>query len=366
MNARSTSSRSFLNQLFTLTILILASTLLATSARAGNPPGYTYCGTYGSYVLLYRSNDNLEELGKLRCGEKVEVLGRYFDHVQVRAADGRVGWMNWSDISNSPGELPSKTLGMTDTTNQRQGPAIIALNNAAVVKMRTQHIAADVIIAKIQSSPCEFDTSPAALQKLKLAGVPDKVIVAMVTAPSASAPPPVAPKAPEFVDVKVPTGTQVDLELTYSASSDDAAEGRPILMTVAHDVVIDGAVVFRAGAEAHARVATFKEPGVLNRPPGHVVWTMDYVTASNGDHVAADFFSKDAAANPMSAVMGSEGPSWDFKKGKPAVVAAKTKFQAVLNKKGTTVRISQADVQASAGDGSADATGAQPAATGKP
>src|SRR5580704_6161979 len=245
MNARSTSSRSFPYQLFTLTILILASTLLATSARAGNPPGYTYCGTYGSYVLLYRSNDHLEELGKPRCGEKVEVLGRYFDHVQVRAADGRVGWMNWSDISNSPGELPSKTLGMTDTTNQRQGPAIIALNNAAVVKMRTQRIAADVIIAKIQSSPCEFDTSPAALQKLKQAGVPDKVIVAMVTAPSASAPPPAAAtKAPEFVDVKVPGGTPIDVELTYEASSDDATEGRPILMTVAHDVVIDGAVVF--------------------------------------------------------------------------------------------------------------------------
>ena len=85
---------------------------------------------------------------------------------------------------------------------------------------------------------------------------------------------------------------------------------------------------------------------------------MDYVTASNGDHVAADFFSKDAAENPMSAVMGPEGPSWEFKKGKPAVVAAKTKFQAVLNKKGAVVRVPQADVSASASaDGSGDANG---------
>jgi hypothetical protein len=187
-----------------------------------------------------------------------------------------------------------------------------------------------------------------------------------VTAPSASAPPPAAAaKAPEFVDVMVPTGTQIDLELTYVASSDDATEGRPILMTVAHDVVIGGAVVFRAGAEAHARVASLKEPGMLNRPPGHVVWTMDYVTASNGDHVAADFFSKDAAANPMSAVMGSEGPSWDFKKGKPAVVAAKTKFQAVLNKKGAVVRV-PADAQASAAADAGEAGNAQPTANGKP
>ena len=371
MNARFASSRFFLKYLSALTLLLSASALFAGSARAGNTPGYAYCGTYGSYILMYRSNDSLEELGKLHCGEKVEVLGRYFDHVQVQAADGRVGWVNWSDISNSPGEAPSKNLGMTDTTNKRGGVAVVALNNAAIVKMRTQHLGADVMIAKIQSSPCEFDTSPAALQKLKVAGVPDKVIVAMVTAPSASAPPPpsAATKAPEFVDVKVPGGTQIDVELTYEASSDDATEGRPILMTVAHDVVIDGAVVFRAGAEVHARVASYKEPGKLNRPPGRVVWTMDYVTAANGDHVTADFFSKDAAENPMSAVMGSEGPSWEFKKGKPAVVAAKAKFQAVLNKKGAVVRVPQSDVSAAAAadsDDSGAAHVAQPGANGKP
>ncbi len=68
MNAR-TSARFYLNKLFTLALLIFASSLIATTARA-NPPGFAYCGTYGSYVLMYKSNDNLEELGKLRCGEK--------------------------------------------------------------------------------------------------------------------------------------------------------------------------------------------------------------------------------------------------------------------------------------------------------
>src|SRR5580698_5998793 len=365
MNARLASIRSYLKKLFALTLLIFASSLVTTTARA-NPPGFAYCGTYGSYVLLYKSNDNLEELGKLRCGEKVEVLSRYFDYVQVRTLDGRVGWVNWEQISNYPGAQPSKNFGMTDPNAKQQAPGAVALNNAAIVKMRNQRLGADVIVAKIQSSPCDFDTSPAALQKLKQAGVPDKVILAMVMAPSASAPPP-APKEPEFVDVKVPGGTQIDLELTYAASSDEATEGRPILMTVAHDVVIDGAVVFRAGAEAHARVATLKEPGFMNRPPGQLTWTMDYVTAANGDHVSADFYSKDAADNPMSAVMGSSGPSWDFKKGKPVVVAAKTTFHAVLNKKGIVVRVSQADAQARAAADGGDAGGAQPAgANGKP
>src|ERR1700744_6376756 len=115
MNARFASARSYLKPLFTLALLIFASALCATSARAGNPPGYAYCGTYGSYILLYRSNDNLEELGKLRCGEKVEILSRYFDHVQVRAADGRVGWVNWSELSSAPGVQPRKNFGMTAT-----------------------------------------------------------------------------------------------------------------------------------------------------------------------------------------------------------------------------------------------------------
>jgi Bacterial SH3 domain len=346
--------------------LVFASGLFATSARAGNPPGFAYCGTYGSYVLVYRSTENFEELGKLRCGEKVEVLSRIPDYAQVRTIDGRVGWVHWHEISNYPGAAPSGNFGLTDPNAKQQGAGAgaVALNNAAIVKMRTQHLSADVMVAKIKVSPCEFDTTPPALQKLKTAGVPDKVILAMVMAPSASAPPPPPVAKPEFVDVKVPGGTQIDLELTYAASSDEAADGRPILMAVAHDVMIDGAVVFRAGAEAHARVVSFKEPGFMNRPPGTLAWTMDYVTAANGEHVAAEFFSKEAAENPMSAVMGSPGPSWEFKKGKPAVVAAKTKFQAVLSKKGTVVRVAQADVQArAAGD---DSAGASVSGSGKP
>ena len=79
----------------------------------------------------------------------------------------------------------------------------------------------------------------------------------------------------------------------------------------------------------------------MGRPPGQVGWTMEYVTAVNGDQVQVNFYSKEAAENPMSSLMGSPGPSWEFKKGKPAVVPAKTKFQVVLRKSGATVRIPQ-------------------------
>jgi hypothetical protein len=213
MSARFGSTRFYLTKSSALTILAIASGLLTTPAHA-TPPGFAYCGASGSYVLMYRSNDNLEELRRLRCGEKVEVLSRSVDYVQVRAIDGRVGWVNGAELSNYPGAPPSKSLGVGDSGARQQAASGGALDNAAIEKMRTQRLGADVIVAKIKSSPCHFDTSPAALQKLKQSGIPDKVILAMVMAPSSSSSAPLtAPKAPEFVDVQVPAGTQIDLEL---------------------------------------------------------------------------------------------------------------------------------------------------------
>lgn len=58
------------------------------------------------------------------------------------------------------------------------------VDNKAVVEMVHLGLSQQVILAKIQSSPTNFDTSPKALAKLKHAGVPTKVITAMVEAGS--------------------------------------------------------------------------------------------------------------------------------------------------------------------------------------
>jgi len=42
----------------------------------------------------------------------------------------------------------------------------------------------EIVVAKIRASACEFDTTPTALKVLKIANVPDAVILAMVEAPS--------------------------------------------------------------------------------------------------------------------------------------------------------------------------------------
>jgi hypothetical protein len=309
------------------TCVLIFALFAGVSLRAGTP-GYAYCGTYGSYVLMYKSNDQLEELGHLRCGEKVEVLSRWLEYVQVRTADGRVGWVHYSGISNVPTSA-SSNFGMTDSSAPRAA-SVPALTNTNIMKMHVMRLGSDVIIAKIKSSPCEFDTTPAALQKLKTAGLSDKVILAMVQAPSASAPLP-EPKHPDFVEVKVPRFTAIEVELSANISSDAAQDGMIVPLKVAQDVVINGVTVFPKGSEAHASVSTLKQPGFMNRPPGEITWTMDYVTAISGDHVSAMFLSKEAATNPISRIMGAPGPSWEFRKGKPVSVSAGQRFNVVVH-----------------------------------
>jgi hypothetical protein len=309
-------------------VLGIAITLFCSTSVRADTPGYAYCGTYGSYVLLYKTVDQLEEMGHLRCGEKVEIVSRWVEYIQVRTQDGRVGWVHYSGISTTAPAGPSTNFGMTDTTAPH-AVAVPALTNTNVMKMNVIGLGADVIVAKIKSSPCEFDTTPAALQKMKQAGVPNKVILAMVQAPSASAPP--EHKHPEVIEVKVPRFTSIEVELSANVSSEAAQDGMIVPLAVAQDIVVNGITVFPKGSEARASVSTIQQPGFMNHPPGEFTWTMDYVTAVTGEHISAMFLSKDAATNPMSRIMGAAGPSWEFRKGKPALIPAGQRFNVVVH-----------------------------------
>src|SRR2546426_11393309 len=57
-----------------------------------------------------------------------------------------------------------------------------ALTNSDVLKMVEAKLADDLIISKIKTSTCNFDTSIDAILKLKAAGASDAVIHAMVDA----------------------------------------------------------------------------------------------------------------------------------------------------------------------------------------
>jgi hypothetical protein len=79
------------------------------------------------------------------------------------------------------------TLAQQPSTQQyAPQPVQAQLNNKDVLDMQNAGLGADVIIAKIKSSPCNFDTSPATLEELRGAKVPNEVILAMVEAPAAN------------------------------------------------------------------------------------------------------------------------------------------------------------------------------------
>jgi hypothetical protein len=76
------------------------------------------------------------------------------------------------------------------------------LTNKDVIDLVKMGMSSDVIVAKIKNSPSNFDTSLAALQDLKMANVPEPVILAMVNAPNANGSSSAADKSPARAGVK--------------------------------------------------------------------------------------------------------------------------------------------------------------------
>src|SRR3984957_4605503 len=243
---------------------VIAILAAAPAAFSQATPAFSNCGTYGAYVMLYKNTDTFEQLGKLRCAEKVEILGKWFDYLQVRTTDGKTGWVRAADVTGGPAApQPTGTpFGLTSAAAQPQHDIVVPLTNKNIISMQSMRLGTDVILAKIKSSPTNFDTTPSGLQKLKFSGVPDKIIVAMVQAhdsPAAAAPAPAlavvnAPKADDVLHVRVPDGTSVDLVTMTTLSSDDVREGMTIHLKVLNDVVSDGVAVLRKDSYARARV----------------------------------------------------------------------------------------------------------------
>src|SRR6266851_3356104 len=74
-------------------------------------------------------------------------------------------------------------MTVQNAATSTQSKSQVPLTNSDVVGMVKAGIGAEIVIAKIKTASCSFDTSPTALKELKVAGVPDSVILAMVQAP---------------------------------------------------------------------------------------------------------------------------------------------------------------------------------------
>ncbi len=317
-----------------LKLLVAFLICAGASAVFAQTPAFSFCGTYGAYVMLYKNTDQFEELGKLRCGEKVEVLARWFDYLQVRTLDGKVGWVRSADVSGGPAVSPSATpFGLTNSPVQAAREVAVPLSNKNIVSMQAIRLSPEVIIAKIKSSPTNFDTSADGLQKLKRAGIPNEIILAMVKAPTAVSPlvaPPNAPKVPEVPQVKVPDGTAVEVEMIASVSSDAVREGTIIHLKVAKDVAVSGVTVFQKDSEARARVYVITQPAFLGKP-GQISWAMEDITAVNGDRLPATFAAREPNVTNSSSNVDDTGTIWEFRKNKPGTMAAGHRMRVTIH-----------------------------------
>jgi len=120
-------------------------------------------------------------------------------------------------------------------------------------------VATTVIIAKIKSSPSKFDTTPAALTELKAAGVADEIVLAMVESSNRPADATRSASVPVTESVvKVPDGTEIEIQLKNTLSGQEVKVGDIVDFTIVRDVQINGITVFERDALARARVTTAK------------------------------------------------------------------------------------------------------------
>ena len=236
------------------------------------------------------------------------------------------------------------------------------LTNADIVTMVRAKLPAALIIQKINTSPCAFDTFPSVLAELKYKGVPDEVLMAMVQAPHGGRPTSNVSEAagrgntarvterpvpmdtdqpvPVVTELTIPDGTPLEVESTFNVSSGEVEEGSAVSFTVVHPVKINGVTVIAAGARATARVSKAKKGGSWGRA-GTLAWEMRDVVAVDGSKVPLEF-AKQAKGDSKGGTVATAvivtgvlfwpaAPFWGFKKGKDAKVPAGSRFEVAVH-----------------------------------
>jgi hypothetical protein len=221
-----------------------------------------------------------------------------------------------------------------------QSPAARAarpLTNDDVLTMVEARLATEVVVEKIKASPCDFDTSPAALGRLKESGAPDSLLLLMVMSPKCN------PQPARRVAVQVPAGTPVELETAYTINSQLVRVGDAVTFRVVNPVLVDGQVVIEKGAAATAVLTQAERGGHFGRA-GRVAWTMKEVTAADGTRVPLQFSGRTVGdskgAKVATRVVLTGLVLWPvapvalfhgFKRGGNAVVPEGKRFEAAVS-----------------------------------
>jgi len=225
---------------------------------------------------------------------------------------------------------------------------VTALKNSDVLTMVRAKLPSSLIVEKINTSNCNFDTFPSVLAELKHKGVSDEVLMAMVQAPHGSRKSGASDRnrisedetSETITPVTVPDGTPLEIEVSYTVSSGEVEEGTAISFNVVHPVKIDNNIVIARGARATARVTKAKKGGSWGRA-GQLAWALQDVVAVDGSRVPLQFAKSskgDSKGGTVATGMVVTGliflpaaPLWGFKKGKDAKIPAGQRYEVMVH-----------------------------------
>jgi hypothetical protein len=230
----------------------------------------------------------------------------------------------------------------------RQTPAKI-LHNGDVLRMHKAGMKPGEIIAKIVTSECNFDTFPPVLRELKVKGLPDTVIMAMVMVPYGPA---ISSRdvmmleepAPKTAKVQLPAGTVIRIEAASPVSSAEASEGDKVKFLVSRRVLVNGVEVIDRGAVARGHIVKSKPAAAWGRG-GLLAWVLDDVVAVDGTRIPIKLADRLEGKNRSKAVVAAAiatgaailpytspvGLIWALKKGDEAVLDESRKSTAVIS-----------------------------------
>ena len=223
-------------------------------------------------------------------------------------------------------EVPHEQLVAEPVVAASPVESAALITNVNVMKMQGDHSGPDAIIAKINSSRCDFDTTPAGIHRLKLAGISDRIVLAMLHAPAAF--PMVSPDGSATTEMTIPNGTSVEVAVSSDVASSGLQEGSVVEMSAVQDVTIGGVTVFPRGTEARARIMAVRRAGLGSS--GEVVWFMEDIQAASGDRVPANFAPTQDGKISVGNFTGYPFFISEFRKNGPAIAASGDRFTAIV------------------------------------
>lgn len=225
------------------------------------------------------------------------------------------------------------TQSLIAATHQEVMPR---LANRDVVEMFNAGISSEVIISKIKTSRCNFDTDPSILAELKHKGVPNEILKAMIEAPFGLPRTTVEPKRWAGDDpptagqeIVVPDGTEFSVQTVDEISSKTAAENDPVNLRVLDAVRVGNMVVIAAGTLVKGSVASVQQRGHLGKG-GKLGLRVDSTSAVDGQKIRLRASKGKGDTDTVGSTIALSlliSPLFLLRRGNHAVIKPGTKIQ---------------------------------------